>query len=473
MAVDQSEILKQAVATLRVDATLIALLGEITPGEARVFNHVPQDDSKPYVAISWQADVDWDTKDSLGYDGSLDHEVVTIHHSDRDVLKVVDRIRAVYNETPIVITSGKIVCFDYQTGTVPVQVLETHRAIASFNILVDADGVGGIPVTPPTGGLIVVQDEGVDIANTPHKTLNFKGIGVTVTDAGGGEACIDIIDIPTPQIIWADNSRIDTFTPTGSRERPFLTLEAAVAAANAGGVRAEIFLIGDPLGAETTFSVLFPTVPLRIVGLTRRHDSVASQYTIIQATGGDFIVVTGQELTLENLAILTVSPITASIRMDNTVLGSDVRVVNCMLDVLGIANGIIMEANAPPAPPVPSVHTHKLHCTGSPHRSVYGKVELQFDAAIPSAGLITFEGIKLEGGLATNAAAATDALVRLTHCQLPVGGISGGNVAQTIEALYCMTPADAGASLIQTSPADLLKASDFVGAHSKIVLPVS
>lgn len=192
MAVDQSEILKEAVATLEVDAALIALLGEKEAGKARIWNHVPQDDAQPYVVVRWQADEDWDTKDSTGFDGSLDHEAVSNHHGDKVVLQVVDAIIAAYKAAPLALVSGRITCFEYQSGTVPVQVLETHRAIASFSVLVDADGVGGVPIDPPEGGLIVVQDEDVDLDETPHRKLNFKGDGVTAVDAGGGVAEITI-----------------------------------------------------------------------------------------------------------------------------------------------------------------------------------------------------------------------------------------------------------------------------------------
>lgn len=138
MAVDQSEILKEAIATLRGDAALTTLLG----GDDRVFNHVPQDEPEAYLVVLWQGGIPWDTKDSLGYNGGLSHEAVSIHHGDRDVLRIMDRIRALYGESPILITSGKIVCFDYESGSVAVQVLETHRATAVFSVLVNADGVG-------------------------------------------------------------------------------------------------------------------------------------------------------------------------------------------------------------------------------------------------------------------------------------------------------------------------------------------
>lgn len=140
MPVDQSEILKEAVELLRADATLITLLGETAPssGEARVYNHAPQDEDLPYLAINWQADTDWDTKDSLGFDGSLVHEAVSPHHGDRDVLQVIDAVRLAY-AGGLTLVSGKVVCLNYATGSVQVQVLETHRATAVFSVLVDED----------------------------------------------------------------------------------------------------------------------------------------------------------------------------------------------------------------------------------------------------------------------------------------------------------------------------------------------
>ena len=135
MAVDQSEILKEAIETLRADAALTALLG----GSPNVFNHVPQDKPPAYVVVAWSGDVDYDTKDSLGFDGTMSHAIVSTHHGDRDILRIQDRLRAIYLESPLVLTSGEIVCFFYQSGSVEPQVLETHRGTASFNAKVDDD----------------------------------------------------------------------------------------------------------------------------------------------------------------------------------------------------------------------------------------------------------------------------------------------------------------------------------------------
>lgn len=165
MPVDQAEILAKSVETLRADATLIALLGPIDPGdpvEARVWNHVPQDETKPYIVVTWQPDEDWDTKDSKGFDGSLDHEAISTHHGDKNVLEIADAVIAAYAANPLALVSGRIVCFDYESGSVPVNVFETHQMTFSFNVLVDADGVGGVPLPPAGGHAITHILNGVD-----------------------------------------------------------------------------------------------------------------------------------------------------------------------------------------------------------------------------------------------------------------------------------------------------------------------
>ena len=196
MAVNQSEILKEAVAVLRDDAALLALIGEATdePGKAAVYNHVPQDDDQPYVAIKWEGGDPFLTKDSTGFDGNLDHEVLTTHHGDKVALEVMDAIIAAYVASPIQLVSGRIICFTPGTQSVPTQVFETHRALMTFDVIVDASGVGGAPVPPQMGAAIKVADEGQELSNTPHKTLDFVGDGIKATDAGGSVAKIEIVD---------------------------------------------------------------------------------------------------------------------------------------------------------------------------------------------------------------------------------------------------------------------------------------
>ena len=61
---------------------------------------------------------------------------------------------------------------------------------------------------PGSGTSVSIADEGTDINNTPHSTLNFKGEYVTATDAGNGVA--DITISPTKQeymvVIWAEEN---------------------------------------------------------------------------------------------------------------------------------------------------------------------------------------------------------------------------------------------------------------------------
>ena len=53
---------------------------------------------------------------------------------------------------------------------------------------------GAMGPTGPTGAgsNITVKDEGIDVTNTPHTSLNFVGTGVTVTDGGSGVATVTI-----------------------------------------------------------------------------------------------------------------------------------------------------------------------------------------------------------------------------------------------------------------------------------------
>lgn len=44
-----------------------------------------------------------------------------------------------------------------------------------------------------TPSSVIIQDEGVNVPNTPHTILNFTGAAVDVTDAGGGAVNIDVI----------------------------------------------------------------------------------------------------------------------------------------------------------------------------------------------------------------------------------------------------------------------------------------
>jgi hypothetical protein len=55
-----------------------------------------------------------------------------------------------------------------------------------------------------------VQDEGSNVTNTPHTTLNFTGVGVTASDAGSG---VSTVNIPGP-IIQIVRKNITTVAQT-------------------------------------------------------------------------------------------------------------------------------------------------------------------------------------------------------------------------------------------------------------------
>ena len=55
-----------------------------------------------------------------------------------------------------------------------------------------AVGASGPQGPVGSGSTLTIEDEGVNIPNTPHSNLNFVGAGVTATDAGAGVATITI-----------------------------------------------------------------------------------------------------------------------------------------------------------------------------------------------------------------------------------------------------------------------------------------
>lgn len=72
------------------------------------------------------------------------------------------------------------------SGTSTVVTLADGSALTISRV----EGVG--PQGPAGSNTITIQDEGSNVANTPHSTLNFVGSNVTVTDAGSGVATITI-----------------------------------------------------------------------------------------------------------------------------------------------------------------------------------------------------------------------------------------------------------------------------------------
>lgn len=53
-------------------------------------------------------------------------------------------------------------------------------------------GATGADGAPGSGSTLIVKDEGVNLPNTPHSSLNFKGARITATDTGSGVVDIDV-----------------------------------------------------------------------------------------------------------------------------------------------------------------------------------------------------------------------------------------------------------------------------------------
>ena len=64
--------------------------------------------------------------------------------------------------------------------------------IGNSNVLRPVVIANGASIVNGAGGSLTIQDETTVIPNNPHTTLNFTGPGVTVTDAGGGVANINV-----------------------------------------------------------------------------------------------------------------------------------------------------------------------------------------------------------------------------------------------------------------------------------------
>ena len=63
-------------------------------------------------------------------------------------------------------------------------------------VVVKLQGAKGDQGLTGSGSNIIVKDEGINVTNTPHSTLDFVGDGVVVTDAGSGIATVTINGTP-------------------------------------------------------------------------------------------------------------------------------------------------------------------------------------------------------------------------------------------------------------------------------------
>lgn len=105
---------------------------------------------------------------------------------------------------------------------------------------------------------VSLEDEGTPVTGTPHTTLDFVGAGVTVTNAGSGEATITIPggaggqiiinDVITPAVIGANQN---DYSPTGLSTANIVRLSSSLNVditgllAQPAGARYYVFNVGS------------------------------------------------------------------------------------------------------------------------------------------------------------------------------------------------------------------------------------
>ncbi len=79
------------------------------------------------------------------------------------------------------------------------------------------DGAPGADGIPGSGSTLIIKEDGSNVVNTPHSAINFKGDGVTVSDAGVG--IVDVtVSIPSANVFgtWYAWGSADSVTGTNS-----------------------------------------------------------------------------------------------------------------------------------------------------------------------------------------------------------------------------------------------------------------
>lgn len=104
------------------------------------------------------------------------------------------------------------------------------------------DGVDGVDGAPGSGSTLIVKDEGINVANTPHSAFNFVGTGVTVSDGGSGVATVTVNN--TSGITIKDEGANIAGTP----HTILNFIGAPVTATNAGGGQANITIAPSTFG---------------------------------------------------------------------------------------------------------------------------------------------------------------------------------------------------------------------------------
>lgn len=102
-----SEILTKIVSRLTGDTALMAAVSN------KVYNHVPQDTTTPFIRVRWDGVQEWDTKTSNGFDGHISVDIWTDHRGDKVALQLADMVYALYHNAEFLLTAGQSLLVRY------------------------------------------------------------------------------------------------------------------------------------------------------------------------------------------------------------------------------------------------------------------------------------------------------------------------------------------------------------------------
>jgi hypothetical protein len=132
----RADLLTWVIATLRADATLLALVPA-----ASIWNHVPQDKTFPYVRAWMAGSSAWDTQTSNGLDEEVQVDAWTERHGDLLVLQIADAVRGALHLATIALPAehGQGLLIRYVGGDAFLESDgESHRTVSRFRILATA-----------------------------------------------------------------------------------------------------------------------------------------------------------------------------------------------------------------------------------------------------------------------------------------------------------------------------------------------
>lgn len=128
-----ADILKALAQRLQNNAGILAIVGD----SEHIKNHLPQDQTLPYVRFGISGNIEWDCKDSTGFDGKITIDCWSDEHGDLQVLELIDACMTAIDNIPLTLPVGqKMVLFQHENNTTFIEPDgHTHHAIITFRHL--------------------------------------------------------------------------------------------------------------------------------------------------------------------------------------------------------------------------------------------------------------------------------------------------------------------------------------------------